>query len=155
MTNQDRQKGAARPLWIAVAVVTCVLFGSTINKCLTCFDPGQRVDAAPLPVEDFVMAERGDARRFGTESICFGSMPTPETARYPRLARCVEIFEASASRFATTVGALDDEQIGTVHRWGTHSATVPDLVARMATHNGTHCGQIVDLRRALGMSGIF
>jgi len=31
------QKGVVRPLWLGTAVVTCVVFGSTINKCLTCF----------------------------------------------------------------------------------------------------------------------
>ena len=43
------QKGVVRPLWIGTAVVTCVVFGSTINKCLTCFPasmPGTRAEAA-------------------------------------------------------------------------------------------------------------
>lgn len=28
-----------RPTWIAVAIVTCVIFGSTVNRCLTCGQP--------------------------------------------------------------------------------------------------------------------
>lgn len=36
-----------RPTWIAVAIVTCVIFGSTMNKCLTC---GQPVAEAAPPV---------------------------------------------------------------------------------------------------------
>ena len=28
-----------RPKWIAVAIVTCVIFGSTVQKCLTCGQP--------------------------------------------------------------------------------------------------------------------
>lgn len=34
-----------RPTWIAVAIITCVIFGSTMNKCLTCGQPV--VEAAP------------------------------------------------------------------------------------------------------------
>jgi hypothetical protein len=42
-----------RPKWIAVAIITCVIFGSTIQKCLTC---GKPAHAAPpgktVEVED-------------------------------------------------------------------------------------------------------
>jgi hypothetical protein len=57
------QKGVVRPLWIGTAVVTCVVFGSAVNKCLTCFSPpppkgpgeaalvrGERLDAPVEPV---------------------------------------------------------------------------------------------------------
>jgi hypothetical protein len=37
------ERGSFRPGWIAVAIVTCVLFGSTMNRCLTC---GKPLDAA-------------------------------------------------------------------------------------------------------------
>ena len=39
-----------RPKWIAVAIVTCVIFGSTVQKCLTCGAPAHA--ALPIPVED-------------------------------------------------------------------------------------------------------
>jgi hypothetical protein len=29
------------------------------------------------------------------------------------------------------------------------------LASRMVFHNGTHCGQVADLRRALGIGSIF
>lgn len=41
-----REKGAARPLWLALGVLTCVIFGSTINRCLTCGRPVQEEAAA-------------------------------------------------------------------------------------------------------------
>lgn len=52
------QKGVVRPLWIGISVVTCVVFGSTINKCLTCFGP-----ATPTPRAEaaLVRGERLDA----------------------------------------------------------------------------------------------
>ncbi len=40
-----------RPTWIAVAIVTCVIFGSTVNKCLTC-GPGTKAEAAPIVVRE-------------------------------------------------------------------------------------------------------
>ena len=55
------QKGVVRPLWIGTAVVTCVVFGSTINKCLTCFPasmPGTRAEAALVRGE---LMQRADA----------------------------------------------------------------------------------------------
>lgn len=50
------QKGVVRPLWIGTAVVTCVVFGSAVNKCLTCFSPPPQTSAAAL-----VRGERLDA----------------------------------------------------------------------------------------------
>jgi len=46
------EKGAARPLWLAVGVLTCVIFGTTLNKCLTCglsVNPDPTA-SAPAPV---------------------------------------------------------------------------------------------------------
>jgi hypothetical protein len=40
-----------RPTWIAVAIVTCVIFGSTVNKCLTC-GPGAKAEAKPRVVRE-------------------------------------------------------------------------------------------------------
>jgi len=33
---EDTDRGSFRPAWIVVAIVTCVVFGSTVNQCLTC-----------------------------------------------------------------------------------------------------------------------
>lgn len=38
--------------------------------------------------------------------------------------------------------------------WGRGETTARDLLVRMVFHNGMHTGQIVDLRRALGMPGV-
>jgi hypothetical protein len=54
------QKGVIRPLWIGTAVVTCVVFGSTINKCLTCF-PQKTIETAAEAA--LVRGERLDAPR--------------------------------------------------------------------------------------------
>ena len=69
------QRGVARPLWLGTAVVTCVVFGSTINRCLTCFSApppetvaeaalvrGERLDAAvePRVVADEPVIEIGE-----------------------------------------------------------------------------------------------
>jgi hypothetical protein len=97
----------------------------------------------------------GTPSRFDTESICFGSTPVADASLYPSLARCIEIFQQGAERLATTVQSLSDAEFERTHTWGEHSASVSDLITRMVTHNGTHTGQLVDLRRALGMGSIF
>ena len=56
-----------RPKWIAVAIITCVIFGSTVQECLTCRQPAHA--AAKMPVA----VERGS--RFVTESL--EPMPRP------------------------------------------------------------------------------
>ncbi|MHC4137017.1 MAG: DUF3299 domain-containing protein [Planctomycetota bacterium] len=70
------QRGVIRPLWIGTAVVTCVVFGTTINKCLTCFSAppqgaavetalvrGERLDAPvePVATADEAAIEIGEA----------------------------------------------------------------------------------------------
>src|SRR5262245_57421852 len=41
-----------RQKWIAVAIVTCVIFGSTVQKCLTCGKPAHAAPLPQVPVED-------------------------------------------------------------------------------------------------------
>lgn len=132
------------PAWI---LGHCAL---TMHRC------AEKIDGEPLPESDFLTGDgrQGDARRFDTESVCFGSTPVGEASNYPTLDRAVAIIERSAERLAATLERASEAQLEVEHTWATHSATVPDLVARMVNHNGTHSGQLIDLRRALGMPGI-
>ena len=43
------------------------------------------------------------------------------------------------------------DQLHETVSWGGGTTTKRDLAVRMAFHNGVHTGQIIDLRRALGM----
>jgi hypothetical protein len=100
-------------------------------------------------------ASAGDARRYGTESISFGSTPVDDPARYPSLARCTEIFNAACIRLATAVREAPDSALDAPTKWGGGEIPVHALVGRMVFHNGAHTGQIADLRRALGFKSIF
>lgn len=133
------------PAWI---LGHCAL---TMHRC------AEKIDGLPLPESDFVTGDgtAGGADRFDTESVCFGSTPIGDSSRYPTLDRAVRIFEDSAERLARTLEGATLAQLEVKHTWATDEATVPQLVARMITHNGTHAGQLIDLRRALGMPGIF
>ncbi len=131
------------------------------HLALTMHRAAEKFDGAPPPGEDFFdskAAAPGAVRppeRFDTESVCFGSTPTDDPARYPPLARCVEVFHRGCERMAAAVRAADDAALDGAVPWG--GGTMPRwlLAQRMVFHNGDHTGQIACLRRALSMKSIF
>lgn len=117
----------------------------------------EKLGAGGLPDADFLVgAERGDSRRYGTESVAFGSSPSVESGVFPTLVRCREIFSNAAEHLAGAIRSLSEDQLNaTVQFFPKYAAPAWHIVARMAFHNGFHAGQIADLRRALGMKSIF
>ena len=120
----------------------------------------ERLDLSPLPEADFVTGDgragggAGGAGRFDTESVCFASGPVDDPALYPDWERCVAIFRAAASRLEGALRNAGDGALDRAIPWGRAETTIATLAMRMVFHNGTHAGQIVDLRRALGMKGV-
>lgn len=113
-----------------------------------------------LPAADFfeggTKTGGGDARRFATESVSFGSQPVADGRQYPGLARCVEIYNNAVEAVAATIRAVPDGDLRTEVEWGAGMKIPKFLMAmRMMGHNGMHIGQIADLRRALGFKSIF
>jgi hypothetical protein len=115
----------------------------------------EKFDGKPFPPGDFTAGLRGDRSRFGTESVAFASKPTDDPAAYPTFARCTAIFDAACERLAAAVRSASDAQLQQTTKWGQGETAMGLLVARMAFHNGTHTGQIADLRRALGFKSVF
>jgi len=115
-------------------------------------------EIGPLPAADFVTGDgtAGDARRFDSESVCFGSEPTPDASMYPSLSRGVQVFSSANADFAATVRGLAPGHLDQETTWGVRRRVLTNaqLVQHMAFHNATHTGQIVDLRRALGIGRI-
>lgn len=109
-----------------------------------------------LPTSDWIHGDgtAGDPSRYDTESVCFGSSPVSDPARYPRMGRSVEIFDASLERLAAEASALSPASMGREIRWGGSVLTPPQLVHRIVFHNGMHAGQIADLRRAINMPAV-
>lgn len=113
-----------------------------------------------LPESDFIVggtaAGGGDARRYATESVGFGSKPVDAPSQYPSFDRCVEIFNAACDRLAAVVRGLADDDLQAGAPWG-QGQTIPKflMAQRMMFHNGDHVGQIADLRRAFGFKSIF
>jgi hypothetical protein len=87
--------------------------------------------------------------------VCFGSTPVTDARVYPTAARCVEIFEAAIARVAGAIRGCDEGRLDGMVKWGARESVLWTLAVRMVFHNGTHCGQLADLRRALGMGSIF
>ncbi len=111
------------------------------------------IEPQVLPTGDWIAGDgsAGDPGRYDTESVCVGSVPTPEAKRYPRLARARDIFHAGVERLATTASSASPQTLAREIRWGKAELAAGDLVLRVAFHNGLHAGQLVDLRRALGL----
>lgn len=111
----------------------------------------ERMDGRSLPESDFVKGDgkQGNAERFDTESVSFGSTPVDNPAFYPTLERGLEIYENACERFATAIVNTPDAKLDEPQDW--HGGPVPlyMLIMRVCFHNGTHAGQLTDLRRAL------
>jgi hypothetical protein len=122
-----------------------------VNRC------AEKFDGRGLPESDFVHGDgrSGDARRFDTESVAFNSRPLDDPSLYPTWDRCVQIFDNAIDRLANAIRAADATKLDSTTRWGAAEVAMTALPVRMAFHNGTHCGQLADLRRALGMGSIF
>jgi len=127
------------------------------HLALTMYRAGELVGGKAPPAADFVAGERGDAQRFGLEGVAFGSKPVDDPSIYPGYARCVEIFDGATESLAAVARNMSDEKFASTVTWGMAGNVIPvnDLFARMVFHNGAHCGQIADLRRALGVGSIF
>lgn len=117
----------------------------------------EKMDGHGLPESDFLVgADRGDATRFGAESVAFGSDPLKDGDAFPTLVRCREVFSEAAEHLANAIRSLTDDGLNrNVRFFPKYEAPAWQIVARMAFHNGFHAGQIADLRRALGMKSIF
>lgn len=106
-----------------------------------------------LPTNDWIHGDgtAGDPSRYDTESVRRNSTPTADAKRYPRMVRAQEIFDVAIERFAEETAALKPSGMEREIKWGTNVLTVGGLIQRVMFHNGVHAGQIIDLRRALGM----
>lgn len=112
----------------------------------------ERVDGLPLPKMDFIEgAQDGDANHFGVEGVTLGSTVTGDPERYPTWDRCRAIFDASLKRLCHVLRHASEAELDAQRDWGKVKTTMHDLASRMVFHNGTHTGQLIDLRRALGM----
>jgi hypothetical protein len=49
--GRDAEKGAIRPIWLALGLVACVVVGTSVNKCLSCNAPAASKTAALPPVD--------------------------------------------------------------------------------------------------------
>jgi hypothetical protein len=128
------------------------------HLALTIHGAAAEFDGGALPVSDFVCGDgRGDdADRYDPAAIGFGSaVPGEGPARWPAHGRCVAIFEGAVARLASAVEHATDAELDATVQWGAMEVALWTLPIRMVNHNGTHCGQLVDLRRALGMSRLF
>lgn len=116
----------------------------------------ERFDGKPLPEDDYLTGDGtgGNESTFDTESVCFGSKPADNPAIYPTLARSRQVFENAIDRISAALETMTQDQLDEEQPWGSGRFKVSELAARIIFHNGTHAGQLADLRRSLGMPGV-
>lgn len=87
------------------------------------------------------------------EPFAFGSKPADDPSGYPTLKETIDHYQTSVRTLARAGGQVGEAGLDRSVPWGRGGAVVTgrQLLMRMVFHNGTHCGQIVDLRRALGL----
>lgn len=138
---------------------------------LTLHRAAQRIDERPLPESDFSLPPTELTRvratplvrpgpnsaplRYDTETVAFQSIPVDNPTIYPRLARCTEIFDRACATYADLLRSLPEQRLDDMVRWGNIEIPIWAVALRITFHNGAHCGQIADMRRALGMRSIF
>ncbi len=128
----------------------------TLGHCaLTMHRAAGHFDDGSLPESAFIADQfAGDSERFGVESVVRGSTPRPDPDLYPRLECCVSIYESACDRLADVVRCAEARDLNAVVESNGDHPTARDLLFALIFHNGTHCGQIIDLRRALEMPNI-
>ena len=118
----------------------------------------EHIDGGPLPTADFLYGGSldggGDTARFASESVAFASKPNPDPSHYPSIDRATQIFENAVDRLATALRNASEETLDAPVTWGRAIFPVWQLAFRMIFHNGTHAGQITDLRRALNLGPV-
>ncbi|MBL1216336.1 MAG: hypothetical protein D8M59_02455 [Planctomycetes bacterium] len=132
--------------------------GWTLGHCaLTMYRLAENhLHGHPLPDCDFITGDgtAGDAGRFDTESVCYGSTPVDRPEMYPTMERGRAVFDGACAALAAAVRAADDATLAAEMEWHGTSYPTWSLVLRVCFHNGTHAGQLTDLRRGLGMDNI-
>lgn len=106
-------------------------------------------DGRPLPESDF--AENDPTSRFDPKKVGFGSTPIADASQYPSCARCIEIFDRAIDRLASAARNVDDAKLEVMIKGGPYDAPLWMYAIRMTNHNGVHQGQLMDLRRAVGL----
>lgn len=123
------------------------------HLALTMYRGAERLGPPVLPSDRFLTADGrgGDGERFDTESVSFGSVPIDDPRLYPPLARGVDTMQHAAAALAGAIRALTDDQLDMTIEWGRTTSGLTAFISRLVSHNGTHTGQVIELRRNLGM----
>jgi hypothetical protein len=75
----DGDHGTFRPVWITVSIVTCVIVGSTLNRCLTCGEAVPvHVPVASVSGEPFLKRGPPDPPDTGSEGAMRTIEPRPQ-----------------------------------------------------------------------------
>ena len=86
----------------------------------------------------------------------YGSKPTPDASAYPKLSEVRKVFDQSWTRLLSVASSMSDAEglMAPVSDPHGLAATRLDVLDRVAWHDGWHSGQLVSIRRTLGLPAI-
>jgi hypothetical protein len=113
-----------------------------------------KLDGRPMPATDFGDELGPPPGRFVLAEIGMGSHPVDDPARYPTLAKSVQVFEGACRRLADALRKADSASLERKADWAGMQIPMAVLAMRVLIHAGMHTGQIMDLRRSLGLERV-
>lgn len=86
-----------------------------------------------------------------------GSQPQNDASKYPSWESVQRAYQAAFARLYAAVGAMNDAQLDQPCSGETYGFATDKLDAlhKGAWHMGWHSGQVADVRRAMGMPGLY
>ncbi len=99
-----------------------------------------------------ITGEKGAVPEAYDKLFGMGSVPVADAGAYPSFAEVKGYFDSSYDKVVAAVSKMTDAQLSEAVDTGGFASDKADLVAKLGWHEGWHVGQVVALRRALGIA---
>ncbi|MCC6952118.1 MAG: DinB family protein [Phycisphaerales bacterium] len=99
-----------------------------------------------------ISGEKGAVPEAYEKMFGMGSVPVGDAGAYPSVDEVKGYFDSSFDRLVSAVSKMTDAQLSEAVEAGGFASDKADLAAKISWHEGWHVGQVVALRRALGIA---
>lgn len=99
-----------------------------------------------------ITGEKGAVPEAYDKLFGMGSVPVADAGAYPSFDEVKGYFDSSFDKLVGAVSKMTDAQLSEAVDTGGFASDKADLAAKIGWHEGWHVGQVVALRRALGIA---